>query len=372
MRLPSLFFSRAIVGTRRSVLLNYFTKALIGRILLCAFVLVSLMEILALLEQTTPILARNLGIHGLLIYAALHLPAIFLRAIPLSVLIGALVLLTQLSLGSEVASLRAAGLSTGALFLLMLPSALGFSGVGIVLDQVVAPRSELALARWWNATDPQPQQDTPGFWFHDGNAILHVAGFGNAGHRLYGLDIYQRAANGALVATGSAPTVDYQAGGWTTSDYQTLTLSRDSVAINDVGQKVFQNTGVTPDDVILLSQPYPSLSNARIDAILHHGAPASLPKATYRMALFAPYIMPFNLCVMLLLALPVVYTPPRTGNRSMLPVAALGAGFAFVVLQGLLQALGNAGTLPAALAILAAPLMATLLGVTWLLKMEET
>jgi len=43
----------------------------------------------------------------------------------------------------------------------------------------------------------------------------------------------------------------------------------------------------------------------------------------------------------------------------------------FVILQGMISALGNAGTLAAPLAACAGPLLGALLGLTWVLRMEE-
>lgn len=355
----------------RYVLLGHISRALLARIGLCAFILISLMEILALLEQTTAILQRNLGIHGILTYALLHLPVLILQALPLSVLIGAVFMLTQMALGSEIASLRAAGLSTVTLFVLMLPGTVGVAIGGMVMHEFVAPHTELALARWWNVTSPTALQDTRGFWFHDHGSIVHVDHFSAGGTILHGVDYYRRNAKGALEAVSSARQAEFRQSVWEATSLRQLDLNTNRVVISQHATETITHSAVSPDNILILSQPYPVLSTRQIEAILHQGAPASLPKATYRMALFEPYILPMNLCVMLLLALPVVYIPPRTGTRSMMPVAALGAGFAFIVMQGLVQALGNAGTLPALLATLAPPILATLLAVAWLLKMEE-
>ncbi|CAI9122202.1 LptF/LptG family permease [Brytella acorum] len=355
----------------RRVLLMAFSQGLLGRVLLCTFVLSALMEILSLLEQTTLILGRHLGLKGVLTYAILHFPAIVLQAIPLSVMMGALFLLMQMTLNSEVASLRAAGLSTVRLYLLMLPATLVVGMIAMALHEFAAPQAELQLARWWSQTDRHPQDDTRAFWFHSRTDIVHVGAFGRGGRDLYSLALFQRNADGLLIGTATAETANYEKGEWHVHNMRWLSPQPNKVVVKVTGDHTIGQAGVTPDDILVMSQSYPILSTRKINAILHHGAAASLPKAAYRMALFLPYIIPLNLCVMLLLALPVVYIPPRTGTRSLMPVAALGAGFGFIVLQGLIQALGNAGTLPAVPAIVAAPIMAIMFGIAWLLKMEE-
>lgn len=366
--------SRTIVpsGASRAVLLRHLTRSLIGRTLICGGILVSMMEILGLLEMTTPILERHLGVSGLIRYALLRMPTLIVQTLPLSTLIGALFMLMQMTLASEMASLRAAGLSTRRLVLLLLPSIGIISLAGIVTQEAIAPRTELMLAKWWNLTDPKAAGTGHGFWFHASGNVIHIDGFSQGGHNIRSIAVYHRAGGGDLVATDTAPQAVYDAQtGWHAAEVRSLTLRSNRVDIAHRKDVALIPASVTPDTLIQLSQSYPVLSGWSLWKILHRGGASSLPKATYRMALFAPFLLPVSLCAMLLLAMPVIYIPPRTGARSLLPVAALAAGFGFIVLQGLIQALGNAGTLPALIAVTAPPALAFLLGGAWIVKMEE-
>lgn len=358
--------------TRRSVLRGYLTRSFLSRALICGAILVSMLEILGLLEMTTPILERHLGALGIVRYACLRLPSLIVQTLPLSTLIGALFLLMQMTLSSEIASLRAAGLSTRRLLVLLLPSIGFISLAGIATQEFVAPRTELALARWWNATDPHAAEKGDGFWFHAAGNVVHIDNFSDGGRRISKLSLYHRVPGGDLVAADTAPELIYDpAKGWQAKEVRSLALKSNRVEIEHLSNVTLLPANVTPDTLIQLSQSYPMLSFWSLRAILHHGAASSLPKATYRMALFAPFTLPISLCAMLFLALPVIYIPPRTGARSLLPVATLAAGFGFIILQGLIQALGNAGTLPALIAVMAPPALAFLLGGAWIVKMEE-
>ncbi|GBQ98093.1 LptF/LptG family permease [Asaia lannensis] len=364
--------SNAPVGASHSVLLRYFTRSMIGRTLICGGILVSMMEILGLLEMTTPILERHLGAMGLVRYALLRMPTLTVQTLPLSTLIGALFMLMQMTLASEMASLRAAGLSTGRLLVFLLPSIGIISAAGIITQEVVAPRTELALAKWWNLTDPKAAGSGHGFWFHASGNVIHIDSFSEGGRSVQKVAVYHRARGGDLVAADTAPQAVYdRSTGWHATDVRSLTLRSNRVDIEHRHDVALLPADVTPDTLIQLSQSYPVLSGWSLWMILHRGGASSLPKATYRMALFAPLMLPVSLCAMLLLAMPVIYIPPRTGTRSLLPIAALAAGFGFIVLQGLIQALGNAGTLPALIAVTAPPALAFLLGGAWIVKMEE-
>lgn len=355
----------------RQVLLRHISRMLTGRVVLCSLVLVSLLEILGLLEQTTPILSRHLGFQGILTYALLRLPGLIVQALPLSVMIGALFMLLQMSTHSEIASLRAAGLSTVALFGLMLPATLTLGASAIVLKETVNPRSELALARWWNKTAPDDADDSRSLWFHLGPDLVHAGAIKKGASVIAGLTMYHRKAGGELASVSEAESAHYEHDGWHGTHVKLMTLHPTQVMTDLQDTALMMPPSVSPGRIIQLAEPYPVLSTWDIEKIIHYGAPASLPKATYRMALYEPYILPLSLCAMLLLTLPVVYIPPRAGTRSLLPIASLGAGFGYIMLQGMIQALGNAGTLPAPLAIITAPVLALLLGGAWLLKMEE-
>jgi len=355
-----------------AVLRAYLTRSFLSRTLLCAAILISMLEILGLLEMTTPILERHLGGMGLIHYALLRLPVLAVQTLPLSTLIGALFLLMQMTLNSETASLRAAGLSTRRLLILLLPSIAIISLAGIITQEFIAPHTEIALAKWWNKTDPEARSDSHGFWFHARGNVVHIDGFSDGGRRISNITLYHRIPGGDLVASDTAPEMTYDpTTGWHAASVRSLLLRSNRVDIEHRTDIVLLPASVTPETLIQLSQNYPVLSFWSLWAILHGHAPSSLPKATYRMALYAPFTLPISLCAMLFLALPVIYIPPRTGTRSLLPIAALAAGFGFIVLQGLIQALGNAGTLPASIAVMAPPVLAFLLGGAWIVKMEE-
>jgi len=360
------------LNSSRSVLLMHLTRSFIGRTLICGAILVSMMEILGLLEMTTPILERHLGALGLVRYALLKLPALTVQTLPLSTLIGALFMLMQMTLASEMASLRAAGLSTTRLLILLLPSIGIISVAGILTQEIIAPRTELAFAKWWNQTDPKAAGSGHGFWFHASGNVIHIDSFTEGGRRIQKIAVYHRANGGDLTATDTAPEMVYDTvTGWRAASVRSLVLKSNRVETTLRQDVSLLPSRVTPDTLIQLSQSYPVLSCWSLWTILHRGGASSLPKATYRMALFAPFTLPISLCAMLFLALPVIYIPPRTGTRSLLPIAALAAGFGFIVLQGLIQALGNAGTLPALIAVTAPPALAFLLGGAWIVKMEE-
>lgn len=358
----------------RHVLIGYLTRELVGRILTTAAILLALMEILALLEQLTPILERHQGAGGVIYFMALHAPMLVSSALPLAVLIGSLILLVQMTTASEIAILRAAGLTTLGLARLMLPVVLALGVAGALADDQLTPRTELALARWWNRTDPHPEAGRS-FWFRSGMTLIDIGYVARGGATLSSVDLYQRAPNGRLLRTIHLNTLRYTKNAWLDNGGLSLEPTGATVRTTALPPAPAQAhgwpAGLRPADMIRLSMDSPPLSTATTIAILRGRMPAAQPAATLRTALLTRVLTPFSFAVMLLLALPVVYIPPRSGTRSWLPVWCLGAGLLFVVFQGMLRALGNADTLPAPVATLPGIVIFTLAVCALVLRIEE-
>ncbi|MCG0994204.1 LptF/LptG family permease [Acetobacter indonesiensis] len=354
----------------RFVLFRYLSGVLINRVLLCSAVLVGLLEILALLEQTTPILQRHLGIAGILTYAGMRLPFLLAGALPLSMLIGALFMLSQMTMASEMAILQASGLSVLGLFKRMLPAALLIGVVGVVMDDQVTPRSEQALAAWWNRTDPHPEKGHS-FWFHEGQQVARVAYVADGGNMLSGLDIYSRDEKGLLQEVIHAESADYtHARGWVLHSIKRIQVQdHTAVQLSPEDQKSWA-TSLHPWDFIRLSAENPPLSSGTIIGMLRGHLPSDSSPGFLQAGLLERFLRPAAMLVLLLIAMPVIYIPPRTGARSWLPVWCLGAGLLFIVAQGLLRAMGNAGLLPPAVATIPGLIIFTLGAATVLLRNE--
>ncbi|WP_201762575.1 LptF/LptG family permease [Acetobacter pasteurianus] len=354
----------------RHVLLRYLSMALLTRVIFCGAVLVGLLEILALLEQTTPILQRHLGIQGILSFAAMRAPFLLAGALPLSVLIGALLMLTQMTLASEIAILRACGLSTFGLYKYLIPATLVIGFAGVVLDDQVTPRSEQALAAWWNRTDPHPENGHA-FWFHDSNRIAHIGYTSDGGNMLTKVDIYIRDASGRLQQILHAKSADYtHTRGWLLHNVDSITVEGEKTTRLPSVQDMGWDTSLHPWEFIRLSAENPPLSSTTILGMLRGRLPSHTSPGFLEAGLLERFLRPASLLVLLLIALPTIYIPPRTGTRSWVPVWCLGSGLLFIIVQGMLRAMGNAGLLPPAIATIPALIIFTLGAITVLLRNE--
>lgn len=113
-------------------------------------------------------------------------------------------------------------------------------------------------------------------------------------------------------------------------------------------------TRLTPSDLIQLTLPFGHVSaGAARSALTGDQATARAP-AYYEMRLQRAFAEPLSALVMLLLATPAATANRRAGQAGRRLLIGLGLGMLFLLVDGILVALGEAGRLPPELAAWAA------------------
>jgi lipopolysaccharide export system permease protein len=128
-------------------------------------------------------------------------------------------------------------------------------------------------------------------------------------------------------------------------------------------------TTLRPEDVAGALGDTVDVSPAEARRALGEGA-ALRTAAFYEMRLQRAWAAPIGSLVMLLLAAPVAMANFRGGSGSTTMAAVLAAGMLFLVMDGLLAALGESGAIPVILGAWAAPCIFAAIGLTVLLYQE--
>lgn len=356
-------------------LLRVFLKPLLTKVLICCGVLTALLEILALLDNASIIFARHLGMTGLFKFMGLHLPALVVEIMPLSVMIGGLFTLLQMALSSEIAVLKAAGLSTLNMFRYLLPGPILLGIVCIAMQFWVVPPLEQELNRWWNesATEANATDDLHGLWFRSGTDIIQVDVVSHGGNVLSKVIFYRRQArDGNLTGSQYYENLTYENGHWTPhGTVKQLEIFEDRTQGRITEKFSPPALNATPQEIINMTIQGVHYTPLQLHKIFSGKAPSNLPESNYLMALYTILLLPVQMAVMLLITLPITYIPPRAGLRNPLPVYVMAAGLGMIILQGMISALGNSGSLPILLAVCSGQVVAALFSLTWILRMEE-
>jgi len=351
------------------ILQRHLMRLLAVRVLGALAVLVAILQILDLLEVTTDILQRRLGVAGVIHYALLRTPSLVEQTAPLAMLAGGLFAFAQLARENAVVALRAAGVSAYRILAMMAPAALGLLALHLACTQWLSPHSEQALDAWWSRTAPRSATPAAAVTrsFRVGPDIVVATEADPSGRRLANISIYRRDEAGQMTERLKANEAVFRDGGW-----RLIAPSFDLVGPTLVEQgrtgEMDWRPGPRPQDVRAIFSSAEAIAPGSALRALAGGASAR-PPAFYGTALQRSWATPAAALVMLLLIGPVLLINFRGGGASTL-VACLGAGLVFMVTDGVFTALGEGGEIPAVLAAWAAPAIFAALGASALLFLE--
>lgn len=349
----------------------YLSRMFLTRLVAGMLALAGLLQLVELMDKADEILERGLGIAGMGRFAFYHLPLVLGSVLPIAVLVAATTTLAALARRGEIAALRAAGLPVVRLAGWLIPAGLVVGAFGFVLADRMAPSADAAFARWWQATAPaqaqaQAQAQAERLWFRHGMEVVGVDGVEAEGRRLIGVELIQRHPDGRLAQWVFAERAEWLDGGWhlvggsqRTAEGRARPFDRLSWA-----------TGLAPANVVELARPAPLLSTQRMAAALHgRWATRDSPKVL-ETRLLRTFAAPLTPLLMIVLAMPVAVGTPRGGGIPVGMAVGLAAGLSYLLLDGILGVLGEAGNFPPIMAALLAHATFACVGGAMLLYVE--
>ncbi|HEV2365542.1 MAG TPA: LptF/LptG family permease [Caulobacteraceae bacterium] len=331
----------------------YLTRMMLVRTAAAAAALLGLLQLIDLLERTSDILARG-GVLQIFRFMALRLPFMFQQAAPFAVLAGAIFAFSQLARNSELVVMRITGLSLWQIFKRTLPVALSFAVLDMVVADQVTPRAEQALASWWVASAPGAKQAPAPRWFRIGDDIVVVRSASPSGDTLSGVSVYERDHSKALTRRIQAASATKEANGWRLHDVTITDLDQARAQATTAGAMDWRTPLQANDVARLFSSAYEITSGAALRSLFGKG-PVNKSPSEFKTRLYRTVAEGFAPIIMLLLALPTALGHARS-NRTAPVIFGLGCGLLYLVVDGLLTAMGQTGTLPPFAAAWGAPI----------------
>jgi lipopolysaccharide export system permease protein len=348
----------------------YVLRTVATRILGAALILMSILQILDLLDVTNDILDRGLGVAGVAYYAAMRLPRLFEQVAPIAVLAGGLFAFSGLARESAVVAMRASGVSGYRIIGMAAPAAVAVMLLDALCGQYLAPRADPALADWWKNTTPVAERKVPAPRTFRAGADLVIAASATAdGRTLNTITIFRRDNKGILVEKIEAPKASYAHRVWTLDQPTTTRFVGDLAQTSTAATTVWPTTLRRQDVQGLFGDNDATPTAASAQRALKNGG-SDRPESFYATHFQAAFASPFVALVMLLLSAPVALASFRSGQGAVMLAGGLAAGLFFLVANGMLTALGESGSLSPFLAVWAAPAIFGALAVRTFLALE--
>jgi lipopolysaccharide export system permease protein len=326
-----------------SLLFSYLARRVLTSVAMAVVSLVLLFTFFDYISELGE--ARDTGYtasHALL-YVFLNIPSRVHELLPIAALIGALFTLARLASNSEFTVMRASGLSPGRLVAYMLALGVAMGGVAFLIGEFIAPVAERLAqqVKIRGSSRVVAQEFESGLWAKDGVKFINIRELLPDG-RLGEIRVFEFDQAFMLRSVLHA-----QSGRWLDEGYWRLEGVTDTRLIDGVVRVSARSsqkweTAVNPSLVSALIVEPERMSLGTLRTYIQYLAKNQQQTARYELALWNKLAYPLAAPIMLLLALPFAYQPPRgqgMGGRIMLGIL-IGLGF-----HMLTRLFGNVGLL---------------------------
>jgi lipopolysaccharide export system permease protein len=352
----------------KSVLGSHLRRRVAGQMLALLAALTGLMQLLELLDVTTDVLDRKLGLMGVVHYAVLRLPSELLLSLPLAALLGAMSTFYAMARAREITAIRSAGLSMTRVLRYLLPVPILFALAQFGLSQLVVPPAEASLKTWWDSTAPDDGPADPRWASTNVGPVLFDRNSPD-GRRLQGLRIFSRDDSGLLTLRTKARSARWTGSNWLLNEVEDLKIVDGAARRVPVIQRFWQSN-LRPEDVMQLDVAQPHLSSTMLVDVIGGQRVGTHPRSYYQTVLLQSFTAPLAVFIMLLLAVPPATTMERGGGGGRL-MAALALGLGFLLCDGIMSSFGTSGRISPWLAASLAPVLFTAIGLVQLRACER-
>ena len=287
----------------------YIARHVAGGALLALAVLLSLTAVVTFVDELDSVGRGRYGIAGAIEFVLLTLPRHAFVLFPLAAVIGALIGLGTLAVSSELAVVRASGVSVGRIVGSVLKGAFVLVAIAVLFGEVVAPWCErLAQTRRAAALD-ESQGREDGYWIRDEGRFVNVIRV-RPDDRVEDMFIYEMDTQGALRTLTHAKRAHYRDGRWVLESVRRSDVSAGRVVTRFTPSMVWE-TRLGPDLVKLASARLESLSGPALVQYIGYLRDNRLDTAAYELALWMKVVYPLATGVMIVLAVPLVLGASR-------------------------------------------------------------
>ena len=320
-----------------NILPRYIAKTVILSTLLVMLVVMGIAYFINLLGELRDIGVGDYGFLQAALHALLELPYNVYAFFPMLVLLGGLLGLSMLASHQELIVMRISGISIYQITYAVFAAAIVLIIMGIIIGEVIAPRTH-HLADIHKSTLQRGGQavvTATGLWVHEGNNFIHIDRV-MAHQHLEGVTRYEFNAEHKLLAAYYAKTVDYQNGHWQLQDFTKTTFAPLDHTNSQHLTRTTWDLALTPNILSMgLIEPEEMPLNKLLE-FNRHLVKNGLQATEFQFSFWKRIFTPFTILVMLLLAIPFVFTAPRSINVSKKMILGVIVGFAFYMLDSLL------------------------------------
>ena len=329
-----------------TVIGRYLTSRYLFHLLLVLVALAALSLAFDLMEKGDQVLhAANGGVSALARYAGLRTPDVLAQMLPMACLLGGVVTMALLMRHAELVALWSSGISSFGIARALIPVAAVLGAAQFVLDDLAVPKTTDALRAWGVGDDRDTvfAEDNEAVWLMSGSDIVRVPREAGRAGRLFGITIFERDEDGALLRQIDAERADPATEGWTLYGVQILNAGNAAVeTLPGMAWRGRIDVGHLP----LLAKKYRELSIGDMQVLIDNHGFGQQPPYLAKTWLYHRLTILMTPALMIALVVSLAGWQNRTGAFGPMLLLSLGIGFGYLALDRMSLAMGESGLLP--------------------------
>jgi lipopolysaccharide export system permease protein len=351
-----------------NILDKYLAKQVIMMILVVALALLGFDLFFNLVHELKVVGKGQYTLWTALAYLGLTIPGRLYAMFPWSALIGTLVCLGALANHSELVVMRTSAISVMRITWAVVKAAVILTIFVAFLGEGIAPTAERLAQnkRTLALSGGQTIQTAYGLWVRQGHDFIHVQTVRGNGE-LLGVTHYQFTPDRKLKAAIYAETAIKEGSSWRLQRVQgTEFQGNKTQTFHRAEQRV--STLLEPEILETTMVKHPErLSIPTLWRTIQHRVKNELSAQNYEVALWSKLLQPLVIIMMVVLAVPFVFGPLRSGSQGLRVVVGIFVAFLFHTLNGLFSPLAIVYQFPPVLAVLLPIMLFSGVGI-WLLR----
>ena len=330
---------------------GYLARTVLVSTLLAFGVLFAVDSTIDLINDLESIGKRGFGVRHVLLMLLLGMPQRLYDLMPASLLLGTLLGLGHLAARNELEALRSVGIGR----LRILGSVLAVGAVlvafSMVVGETIAPTTEGYL-RSLNKTSDLHKisiRSRHGLWTRDGPRFINVKQI-FTDYRMTDVWVYEMDAEQRLKRVSFAKTAVYEGDAWRLSQVRHSLITEHGVQIS-ASEEEFWPQLITPELFNVVTVKPEHMAAAKLGTYIDYLEQNGLNSQRYQLAFYNRFAVPLSGLAMLLLAVPFVFRPVRSGGQGQRVALGIGIAVAYNLLS---RMLGNASVVYGVPALLGA------------------
>jgi lipopolysaccharide export system permease protein len=327
---------------------RYVARLLIGRFILVLLALAALMLVLEFLADSDQVIAASdHPAKALALYMVLRLPDVLGEMIPVAALLAGLLTFAELARHSELTAIYAGGMSKARLAIAIAPVLVLIGLFQLVIEDQARPAAIRELRAWGVGDYNRDSEEVADTWLRRGAEILRIKRIDPDRAELHGLTIFQRDADGNLVAKIEAARAVADGDSWILRD---VTRSEVGSAVVETAPRMTWSGDLAPGDLDVLITNPPEMPLFELLRVITHPELGSQPAYRYGTWLHERLAGPVTTAMLVLLTVALARPPKGRGAQGMLIAIGIAVGFLLWTFDGLVLNFGDLGLLPPVLA----------------------